>query len=107
MSYAFKDRILRVDLRRAKITSEEIRSGWARKYIGGSGLATRYLYELAPGGVEALGAHNPLIFMTGPLTGTPSASASRYSVAAKSPLTGIWGAAPPQLSPWPNRSFAA
>ena len=29
--------------------------------------------------------------MTGPLTGTASASASRYSVVAKSPLTGIWG----------------
>jgi aldehyde:ferredoxin oxidoreductase len=31
--------------------------------------------------------------MTGALTGTPSASASRYSVVAKSPQTGLWGQA--------------
>ncbi len=31
--------------------------------------------------------------MTGPLTGTASASASRYSVVAKSPQTGLWGQA--------------
>ena len=31
--------------------------------------------------------------MTGPLTGTASASASRYSVVAKSPQTGVWGQA--------------
>ncbi len=29
--------------------------------------------------------------MTGALTGTPSASASRYSVVAKSPQTNLWG----------------
>ena len=34
-----------------------------------------------------------MILMTGPLTGTASPSASRYSVVAKSPLTGIWGQA--------------
>jgi aldehyde:ferredoxin oxidoreductase len=31
--------------------------------------------------------------MTGPLTGTESPSAGRYSVVAKSPLTGFWGEA--------------
>ena len=44
-----------------------------------------------PRKIDALGPENKLIFMTGPLTGTASASASRYSVVAKSPLTGIWG----------------
>ena len=34
---------------------------------------------------------NKLIFMAGLLTGTASPSASRYSVVARSPLTGIWG----------------
>ena len=91
MSNAYMGKILRVDLTRSVISEEGIREDWAKKFIGGAGLATRYLYnEVAPG-TDPLGPGNMLIFMTGPLTGTASASASRYSVVAKSPLTGIWG----------------
>lgn len=54
-------------------------------------MATRYLLELTPPGIDPLGPENVLIFMTGALTGTPSASASRFSVVAKSPQTGYWG----------------
>ena len=92
MSYAFMGQILRVNLNSGEITTEQINQDWARKYIGGSGLATRYFYDLAPADIDPLGPENPLIFMTGPLTGTHSASASRYSVVAKSPQTGLWGA---------------
>jgi aldehyde:ferredoxin oxidoreductase len=84
-------KILRVDLTRGGISEEDIREDWAKKFIGGAGLATRYLYNEVTKGVDPLGPENLLIFMTGPLTGTSSASASRYSVVAKSPLTGIWG----------------
>ncbi len=93
MSYGFMGRLLRVDLTGHSITTEEINSAWARQYLGGAGLATKYLYEEVPGGVDPLGPDNKLIFMTGPLTGTASASASRYSVVAKSPQTGLWGQA--------------
>jgi aldehyde:ferredoxin oxidoreductase len=84
-------KILRVDLTRSAISEEVIPEEWARKFIGGAGLATRYLYQEVRKGADPLGPENRLIFMTGPLTGTASASASRYSVVAKSPLTGIWG----------------
>ena len=36
---------------------------------------------------------NPLIFMTGPLTGSRFPISCRFSVVAKSPLTGIYGEA--------------
>jgi aldehyde:ferredoxin oxidoreductase len=91
VSYGFMGQILRVDLSEGTISREEIRGDWARKYLGGSGLATKYLLDEVPKGADPLGPENLLIFMTGPLTGTASASASRYSVVAKSPLTGIWG----------------
>lgn len=84
-------KILRVNLADGVVAEEELRPDWARSFVGGSGLATRYLYEEVPRGVDPLGPENLLIFMTGPLTGTASASASRYSVVGKSPLTGIWG----------------
>lgn len=93
MSYAFMGKILRVNLTKGEIIEEELRENWVREFIGGAGLATKYLYEEVPKGIDPLGPDNRLIFMTGPLTGTSSASASRYSVVAKSPLTGIWGQA--------------
>ncbi len=93
MSYGFMGRILKVDLTEGKISEEALREDWAKEYVGGGGLATRYLYEDILVGVDPYSPANPLIFMTGPLTGTSSASASRYSVVSMSPLTGIWGQA--------------
>ena len=84
-------KILRVNLADGVVAEEGLREDWARSFVGGAGLATRYLYAEVPPGADPLGPDNHLIFMTGPLTGTASPSASRYSVVAKSPLTGIWG----------------
>ncbi len=91
MSNAFMGRILRVNLTEGTVLAEPLNLQWARQTLGGAGLATRYLLELTPPGIDPLGPENALIFMTGALTGTPSASASRYSVVAKSPQTGYWG----------------
>ena len=91
MSNAFVGQILHVDLTSGVTTTEVLNPQWARQTLGGAGLATRYLFELTSPGIDPLGAQNVLIFMTGALTGTPSASASRYSVVAKSPQTGYWG----------------
>jgi aldehyde:ferredoxin oxidoreductase len=91
MSNAFIGQILRVNLTSGHIMTENLNPQWARQTLGGAGLATRYLFELTPPDIDPLGPENVLIFMTGALTGTPSASASRYSVVAKSPQTGYWG----------------
>jgi aldehyde:ferredoxin oxidoreductase len=87
----FMGKLLRVDLSRKEISEEPLRQDWARQYLGGSALATRYLIDETSKGIDPLSADNKLIFMTGPLTGTASASASRYSVVAKSPQTGLLG----------------
>jgi len=89
--YGFMGKLLRVDLSQGKISTEEIQEDIAKKYLGGIGLGTKYLYDEVKKGTNPLGPENELIFMTGPLTGTPSPSAGRYDVVAKSPLTGIWG----------------
>ena len=41
--------------------------------------------------IDALDPENPLIFGCGPLVGTEFPCASRFTVTAKSPLTGIFG----------------
>ena len=77
MLFGLMGKILRVDLSEGKLLEEDIREDWAGKYLGGAGLATRYLYDEVPKGIDPLGPDNLLIFMTGPLAGTASPSASR------------------------------
>lgn len=91
--FGYMGRILRVDLSNGKISEEKLNENDCRMYLGGSGLATKYLYDEVPRGAEPLGEENALIFMTGPLTGTESPSAGRYCVVTKSPLTGFWAEA--------------
>ncbi|GFP35853.1 aldehyde:ferredoxin oxidoreductase, partial [Candidatus Hakubella thermalkaliphila] len=73
-----------------------LREGLVENYRGGSGIGARLLYELLEGKISAmdpLEAGNPLIFMTGPFSGTTLPSTARMTVNALSPLTGIWGEA--------------
>jgi aldehyde:ferredoxin oxidoreductase len=91
--YGFMGKVLRVNLTTSKISEEEIPEKVAKMFLGGGGLATKYLYDEVKKGTDPLGPENELIFMTGPLTGTPCPSAGRYSVVAKSPLTGTWAQA--------------
>jgi aldehyde:ferredoxin oxidoreductase len=86
-------KILHVDLGSERLWDEALNEDYARKYVGGSGLAARYLYDVIGAQTDPLGAENPLLFLTGPLVGTQFTSAGRYSVCARSPLTGIWGEA--------------
>jgi aldehyde:ferredoxin oxidoreductase len=91
--YGYLGKILHVDLNQGKLWDEALNEDYARKFVGGSGLAARYLYDLLDANTDPLGPENPLFFMTGPLVGTSMTSAGRYSVCARSPLTGIWGEA--------------
>ncbi len=58
-----------------------------RASIGGSGLGTHLLHELAPPGVEPLAPEAPLVFVFSPLVGTPLTTSAKFAVVAKSPLT--------------------
>ncbi|WP_448591315.1 aldehyde ferredoxin oxidoreductase family protein [Thermoflexus hugenholtzii] len=84
-------RLLRVDLSAQRIREEEIPSGWVEDFIGGSALAARMLWERLHPGVDPLGPENPLLFLTGPLTGTAGPAVGRFAVCARSPATGLWG----------------
>jgi aldehyde:ferredoxin oxidoreductase len=91
MARGYMGKILFVNLATGKITVERPEERLYRDFIGGYGIGARILYSRQKGGVDPLGPENTLGFLTGPLTGTPSTFASRYTVVAKSPLTGGWG----------------
>jgi aldehyde:ferredoxin oxidoreductase len=88
--FGLMGKILRVNLAEGKISDEEISEETAKKFLGGRGIASKYLFDEVQTGIDPLGPENKLIYMSGLLTGTPSPSAARYSVVAKSPLTNIW-----------------
>lgn len=90
-SYAGK--LLIVNLTTGKINDEPLNANYAAQYIGGAGLAARYLYDQIDASTDPFSADNPLIFMSGPLDATPAPSCGRYVVVARSPQTGMYGEA--------------
>ena len=63
----------------------------AEEYIGGVGIAAKITSQMVKPLMDPYDEANPLIFMTGPLTGTVIPWSGRHCVATISPLTGIWG----------------
>jgi len=91
--YGYAGRVLQVDLTRGKTISQELDKGLARNYIGGNGFCARLLFDLVKPRTNPLGPENVLIFAAGALNGTIWPQSGRYEVAAKSPLTGVYGEA--------------
>jgi aldehyde:ferredoxin oxidoreductase len=91
MPFGYNGKILRVDLTGGSWTVEEPGELFFRRYWGGQGFAGYYLLNEQAAGVDPLGPDNTLIFATGVMTGSKLAAMPRYSVAARSPLTGLFG----------------
>ena len=95
--YGYNGKIAYIDLTAKKVDIKDLVPKIAEDYIGGVGLSAKLTYDLlSDEDYETLkkdpfSSINPLIFATGPLTGTATPSSSRYSVTGISPLTGIWG----------------
>ncbi len=85
---SWQGRLLRIDLNRGTCETEPLREDWRDAYIGQRGLATKYLWEAGAARMDPLAPEMPLIFATGPLTGTSAATGGRYSVITKGALTG-------------------
>lgn len=92
-NFGYIGKLLIADLATKKIHIDNLNMDWAKKYIGGSGLATRYLYEDIHSSTGPLDPENPLIFMTGPVCGTKAITSGRHQVVSLSPITNIYGEA--------------
>jgi aldehyde:ferredoxin oxidoreductase len=92
MKYGYMGKLLCVNLTQGKISERELTQETARKYLGGSGLGARYLFDETEKATEPFGEDNLLMFLTGPFVGTPVCCSGRHAVVTKSPH-GIWGEA--------------
>ncbi len=87
----YTGKILHLNLSDSKGRVEDLNEGWARQFIGGSGLGAKFLYEMTDEKTNPLAPETPLIFMTGPFAGTSVPLSGRHAVISRSPLTGIFG----------------
>jgi aldehyde:ferredoxin oxidoreductase len=85
------DRIGVVELDRLRVTALPLDPELRANYLGGRGVVARLVYDLVPQHADPLGPDNVLVFAPGLLTGTLAPASARFSLGAKSPLTGITG----------------
>jgi aldehyde:ferredoxin oxidoreductase len=99
----YRPHILRVDLGQGSIDLQTLPGEEElRKYVGGTGLGLYTLLKNAPMSATATEPEAPLVFMVGPLTGTPAVNSSDWTTLCFNPLIphsvgighghGWWGA---------------
>ena len=93
MPTGYNGKILRVNLTSGAISEETPAEIVYRTYMGGSALSSYFLLKEQKPGVDPLGPENKLIFMSSVISGAPLPGLTRYTVAARSPLTGAFGEA--------------
>ena len=89
--YGYAGKILRVNLTKGKVVTEQLGKNLASLYIGGKGFGSKILVEETKPKTDPYNPENLLIFSTGPVNGTLLSGASKFCAVFKSPLTGIWG----------------
>jgi aldehyde:ferredoxin oxidoreductase len=86
-------KIMRINLTEMSIQVEHLPESLYRLYPGGKALAGYFLLKELPAGVEPFSPENLLVIANGLLTGSPLSTATRFTTAAHSPLTGGYGEA--------------
>lgn len=85
-------RILRVDLTHGDCGDEVLSAATLRKYVGGTGLGAKFLYEEVPPGVDWSDPRNRIALMSGPLGGVRLSGTGAFSIVFKGPMTNLAGA---------------
>lgn len=91
MHKGYIGKILNVNLTTKGVVSVNLEEEIVRNFLGGTGFASKILYDNVGPHVDPLGPDNIVIIATGPLSGTWAPTNGRTDIITKSPLTGIIG----------------
>ncbi len=83
--------ILKINLSTGFSNTLSIPIDWVNEYIGGASLAARILFDELVQDLDPFSPQAPLLFITGPLTGTSGPAVGRFVICGRSPATRIWG----------------
>lgn len=91
MGCCYNGKILLINLSKPEVLVQEPAEEFYRQYLGGQGIGLYYLLKNNKVNIDPLGPDNIMVFAPGLLTGTNAPSVPRYTVVARSPLTGALG----------------
>lgn len=91
MGYGCSGKLLKINMTTSLIETEMFDENFYRLYPGGKALAAFLLLREISPSTEPLSPANVLVFTNGLITGSPLTTATRFTVAARSPLTGAYG----------------
>ncbi|MFQ6077251.1 MAG: aldehyde ferredoxin oxidoreductase N-terminal domain-containing protein, partial [Candidatus Bathyarchaeia archaeon] len=83
----YTGKLLRVDLTHERIEDFILDEETCRKYVGGTGVGSKILYDEVPPGIDWSDPENRLIFASGPLGGTRIGGSGSFSLVTKGALT--------------------
>ena len=86
----YEGKLLDIDLSSGKTVVKSLASDLFRRFIGGSGINAKLLYDEVPASCDPLSPENILIFGFGTLVGSGFPASTRFTITTKSPLTGIY-----------------
>jgi len=86
-------KFLKIDLTSGKTEEIPISDADQKKYVGGSTLAAKLIYDYVKTDMDPLSPDNPIVFAAGPFTGSNVPMVSRAAICGISPGTGLWGEA--------------
>lgn len=90
--HGYHGRILKVDLADGSTEVIHPPDEWLRDFVGGEGLGMRLYWEYLLPERDVFDPGEPLIFTTGPLTGSAAPASGRTVLVFRSPATGAVGA---------------
>ncbi len=86
--YGWAGQRLKVYLTEGKVVKEPLPDDLRLNYLGGRGFNSKTLFDELRPGIDPLGPENIFMVAVGPLNGTAAPSSARWTVTAKSTVTG-------------------
>ena len=90
MYKGYMNKFLKIDLSTEKYSFSTPPPELFEKFIGGKGMGLKLLIDMGIITQDPLSPENPLIFTTGPFTGSQVQTSARSTLVTKSPLTGTF-----------------
>lgn len=84
----YAGKFLRVDISEGKLSDEVFDEATLRKYLGGTGIGSKILYEEVPPDADWSDPVNRVIIGSGPLGGTAVGGSGTISIVTKGAMTG-------------------
>ena len=86
-SGAYLGKVLRVNLTTRQTSVEDLKEDEVKLLLGGRGIAAKMYYDEIGADTDPFDEANKLFFVTGPMTGVPLPSTTKFQLATKSPET--------------------